>query len=74
MRAIPDPIERGEARCEAWEVESVRGDSFICACGRWTRFVDAETLSPDPYAIPVCGQCFENAMDEKFGSSWRERM
>lgn len=64
---IPDPIERGEARCEAWAFENVRGDIATCYCGNTFKFSEGETLSPDPYAIPVCGECFEKAMVKKFG-------
>ena len=71
---IPDPIERGEQRCEAWAADNVQGDCFTCSCGNVCNLGDAETLSPDPYAIPVCGECFDKAMDAKFGSGWRDRM
>ena len=71
---IPDPIERGEARCEAWAAENMAGDSFTCDCGNTCKLDEGETLSPDPYAIPVCGECFDAAMDEKFGPGWRDRM
>ena len=64
---IPDPIERGEDRCESWAFENVQGDIATCCCGNRFKLSEGETLSPDPYAIPVCGECFEKAMVEKFG-------
>ena len=64
---IPDPIEVGESRCENWYFENVKGDIATCCCGNTFKLSDGETLSPDPYAIPVCGECFEKAMVEKFG-------
>lgn len=62
---IPDPIERGERRCEDWAAENVRGDMFKCGCGNWWPLEDAETTSPDPWAIPVCGECFSKWVDEQ---------
>lgn len=57
MYTIPDPIERGEARCEDWAAINLHGEIFTCQCGSKCHLNDAETLSPDPYAIPVCPQC-----------------
>jgi hypothetical protein len=56
---LPDPIERGEASCERWAEEHMKGNMFKCGCGKWVDINKAETLSPDPYAIPVCPDCFE---------------
>ncbi len=64
---VPDPIERGEARCEAWAAENLRGDEATCCCGNKFNIDEGETLSADPYAIPVCGECFEKACLERFG-------
>ena len=64
---VVDPIERGESRCDDWAAENVRGDMFICSCGNEWPLDKAETLSADPYAIPVCGGCFALAMIEKYG-------
>lgn len=64
---IPDPIERGEDACEAWALENVKDDIATCCCGNEFKLSEGETLSPDPYAIPVCWECFEKAMIEKFG-------
>lgn len=68
------PIERGEDRCESWAIDNVRGDEMKCCCGRTCKLSEAETLSPDPYAIPVCPDCFAAAMTEWYGQSWREKM
>lgn len=56
--SLLDPIERGEARAErAFDELSLPGGLFKCySCGG--------TLSPDPYAMPVCGECLESAMNE----------
>lgn len=64
---LPDPIELGEMRCEAWADENAVGDKFRCDCGNLFSLDEGATLSPDPYAIPVCGECFEKAMIEKCG-------
>ena len=56
---IPDPIERGEMRVEAWEFENVKGDKFRCGCGKGALLDEGDTVSADPYAIPVCPSCFE---------------
>lgn len=71
---IPDPIELGEMRCEDWAAENVRGNRFRCCCGAVCNLEQGVSLSPDPYAIPVCPKCFDQAMTEKYGADWRERM
>lgn len=65
MDYIPDPIERGEMRCEDWEAENVKGDIATCCCGRKFKLADGETVSADPYAIPVCPICFEEWVSER---------
>lgn len=54
---LPDPIERAEARAENWAFDNIKGDMFKCGCDKWGKLCEAETLSPDPYAIPVCHDC-----------------
>lgn len=71
---MPDFYERGEARCENWAAENVSKNRFRCYCGDWCDMEDGESLSTDPYAIPVCPQCFKKAMDERYGPGWREKM
>lgn len=57
-----DPIEQGEVRCERWADENVDADGVAtCSCGRKFRLEDNETLSSNPYAIPVCRICFLRA-------------
>jgi len=71
---LPDFCERGESRCEEWEAHSVHGYTFTCCCGNRCLLSLGETLSPDPYAIPVCPECFAKACDEKYGPGWRDKM
>lgn len=55
---LPDPIERGEDRCENWYFENVQPDGRVrCQCGKLFRLEDAVQISPDPYSIPVCPDC-----------------
>ena len=58
---LPDPIERGESACEQWADNNLIGDIMTCFCGRQCKIDEAETLSPDPYAIPICPDCFNEA-------------
>ena len=73
-RYIPDIAERGERRAEGWAALNVRGDEFTCGCGTVCDLERGETLSPDPYAIPVCPLCFDRAMLEQYGPDWRIRV
>lgn len=61
---IPDPIERGEESAERAFDKLQRGGGMM-ECYQCSAVFDAEeeggTLSPDPYAMPVCGQCFDAA-------------
>lgn len=65
---IPDPIERGEAACELWAADNIRivdgVDIATCSCGGEFRLVDGQSTSHDPYAIPVCPQCFQKGRIE----------
>jgi len=74
MDYIPDIIERGEDRCEAWALENVQGNVATCSCGDTFDLGKGETLSPNPYAIPVCPKCFEKAVKEKWGDSTGEEV
>lgn len=56
---IPDPIEILEARCDNWLFDNVVGDVATCSCGQKFNLSDGETLTGDPYAIPVCPECFK---------------
>lgn len=63
---LPDPIERGEMRMEDWAFENIKGDLTRCVgCERWLPSNGCwETLSPDPYSIPICGDCFEKECEK----------
>ncbi len=56
---LPDHIERGERKCEDWYFDNVVGDTATCSCGKKFKFSEGQTLSADPYAIPVCPDCFD---------------
>lgn len=64
MSYVPDPIERGEARCDSWYYEALQPNGQVkCDCGNLFDLEDGETCSADPYAIPVCPDCFEKWVD-----------
>lgn len=71
---IPDPTELGERRIEDWAFDSVNGNVMTCPCGKTCDINQAETLSPDPYAIPVCPDCFDDYMSRKFGENWKDKI
>jgi len=54
---ISDHIERMENVVEAWADDNIKGSKFLCSCGKWCELNDAETLSSNPYALPVCSVC-----------------
>ena len=62
---IPDPIERGESLCEQWYFDNVSECIATCACGNKFKIEEGETVSPDPYAIPVCPECFDKWYESK---------
>lgn len=61
---IPNPIERAEASAEAAFDEISQPDDLF-RCYQCDALFHAEkeggTISPDPYAMPVCGKCHEEA-------------
>jgi len=63
-----------EDACERWAFDHTDGEMMTCCCGKQCRLDESETLSPNPYAIPVCPDCFEKACDDKYGPGWREKM
>ena len=63
-KQLPDPIERGESRAEAWADENVAGDNFKCFCGNICKLSYAESISPDPYGSPACPECYRKAVNE----------
>lgn len=59
---IPDPIERMEAAAERQFDEQMTKDGFRCSCGRvFDPDKEGGTVSPNPWAMPVCGECLEKA-------------
>lgn len=59
---LMDPIERAEARAEAQMDRITEGmplGMFRCDCGHAGCFDDAQPISSDPYAMPVCAMCFD---------------
>ena len=55
---IPDPIELGEMRAEAFADKRIRGDKFKCpGCDEWCDLSGALSASPDPYSPPICSVC-----------------
>ena len=57
MKWIPDVIERGEMRIEAWADKNIHGDNFTCCCGNTCPLDDAVMMSPDPNGTPACPEC-----------------
>jgi len=56
---LPDPIERMEASAERWADEHIKGNMFKCSCGKMCKLNNGQTISSNPYASPVCDDCFE---------------
>ena len=59
---MPDFFEAGEQRCEDWYFDNVIGDEATCSCGKTFKLSEAEMPSPNPYAIPVCPDCFQEIL------------
>ena len=55
---IPDPIEQMENMAEKWANEHIKGDVFKCNCGKMCKLNDGQPISNNPYAPPVCMDCF----------------
>lgn len=71
MTYIPDPIERGEASAERAydELEQPNGMFKCYQCNAiFNPENEGGTLSPDPYAMPVCGACLQKEMCITFDS------
>lgn len=71
MEYIPDPVELGEARAERACEELEQPDGRF-RCYQCMAIFDAQaqggTLSPDPYAMPVCGKCLFEAFGDVAGA------
>lgn len=77
---IPDPIERGEASAER-AYDELEQPGGMLMCYQCSSIFDPEkeggTLSPDPYAMPVCGPCFAKDFDptpycHHCGAKWQK--
>ena len=44
--------------------EGLKPGYFKCDCGRIDRLENAQPCSPNPYSMPICGQCFEEWYNE----------
>lgn len=62
---LPDPIERGETRAEAWaERLNLTATHCDCAnCGERCDVNEMLTMSPDPYAPLVCCGCADKIIE-----------
>ena len=57
-----DRLEAMEAAAECRYDEMTAGlpeGKYRCGCGRVANLDDAASISPNPYADPICGFCFE---------------
>ncbi len=62
---IPDPIELGESRAERAYDEMIQpGGRLKCGCGALFTENEAQMISPDPYSMPVCPKCAEEAFSK----------
>lgn len=60
-----DFLEAREDAAEARFFEmQVDQDHLRCACGKIFHINEGQTLSPDPYAMPVCPDCFKEYLDK----------
>jgi len=55
-------MEMMENAAEEWAYKNVKGDIATCDCGKEFKLEDGMTLTSDPYAIPVCPECFKKYM------------
>lgn len=57
-----DFIERMEDAAETGFYEMTKdcpAGHFRCGCGRLDKFDNTGPYSNDPYALPICGQCWD---------------
>ena len=58
---IPDITERLEMGAEDKYFDMLQpGGKLKCDCGKIFDSSEGTTISPNPYAMPVCPTCFEN--------------
>ena len=62
--SMPDPMERAEASVDQWFFDNCKGDIATCHCGEEFNLAQGFTISPDPFAIPMCEKCFDNYNNE----------
>jgi len=64
---MKDFIENMEDVAESRYYEMIQSDGKLkCGCGRIFDFnKEGGMVSPNPYAMPVCGECFEDQMHNK---------
>lgn len=55
-----DILESMEAAADAWYHDNVIGDEFRCGCGVMCKLDDSVSISPKPYAPPVCPACADD--------------
>ncbi len=62
-----DQLESMEAAAEQRYDEKHKGEGrFECDCGKlFNPETEGGTFSPNPYAMPICGDCLEAAIDSK---------
>ncbi len=60
-------VSQAEEAMERWAAKHIKGDSFICACGKSCKLDDGVQLSPNPYFPPVCPDC---AMKDPAYAKW----
>ena len=57
-----DPLEAMELGAENWAADNIQGDKFKCQCGEWALLTEAAPSSASPYALPICGTCFDGLL------------
>ncbi len=62
---MKDIVELHESAIEDWAMENVRGEDFRCACGEWCPLSDGDTISPNPWAKPICPKCLDEYFMKK---------
>ena len=66
---LPDLIEQKEACAERQYDDATKGlppGKMRCQCGKVVDEDDMHPISPDPYSMPGCGECFANHFGEDF--------
>ena len=71
---LPDLIERMEASAERWAEEYIKDNLFKCGCGKMCELKDGQPISNNPFAPPVCPDCFEEWYDLEMKDKDNEKM